>query len=357
MDERSLAVDLTLRDIVESSRRSLGILHKQDIQLAAHYLDRDRRSTSSAGLTAAFNPKKPKVDTDALPGLGDDCAVIPQGEGYLLLAAEGMLPSLVAAEPWFAGWCAVMVNVSDIYAMGGTPIAVVDALWSPSPEDSKDLWEGMQAAAAAYGVPIVGGHTNCHSPYAALSVAILGQASHLLSSFKARSGDVLLMAVDLRGQQYAHYPFWNAATEADPQRLRDDLALLPDLAARGWCDAAKDISMGGVLGTTLMLIETSGCGAHVELDAIPKPDGLALSAWLEHFPSYGFVLSVRPEFVESVQAAFQQRDLCCEPIGTVNASHALTLAYGDDRATLWDLADRPLMGWSPRSRPAKEASR
>ncbi|MFH7168792.1 AIR synthase related protein, partial [Klebsiella pneumoniae] len=57
---------------------------------------------------------------------GDDCAAIPDGDGHLLLAIEGFLDGFVAADPYFAGFCGVMVNVSDIAAMGGTPVAVVD---------------------------------------------------------------------------------------------------------------------------------------------------------------------------------------------------------------------------------------
>ena len=53
--------------------------------------------------------------------LGDDCAAIRDGDGWLLLAAEGMLPSFVADDPWFAGYSAVMVNLSDVSAMGGRP--------------------------------------------------------------------------------------------------------------------------------------------------------------------------------------------------------------------------------------------
>ncbi|NEO87798.1 MAG: hypothetical protein F6J87_26605, partial [Spirulina sp. SIO3F2] len=149
---------MQLNQLAAQLRQTLGITQKQDIQLAAQYLP----STA-----------------EQLIRLGDDCAAIPQGDRYLLLAAEGMLPQLVTAEPWFAGWCAVMVNVSDIYAMGGEPIAVVDTLWSLSTAVGQALWEGMQAAAQAYDVPIVGGHTNCHSDYTALSVAILGQAKQI----------------------------------------------------------------------------------------------------------------------------------------------------------------------------------
>src|SRR5580704_12202726 len=62
--------------------------------------------------------------------VGDDCAAIPEGDGFLLFAAEGMLESFVADDPWFAGYCAVMVNLSDIAAMGGRSLAVVDILWT-----------------------------------------------------------------------------------------------------------------------------------------------------------------------------------------------------------------------------------
>ncbi|WP_423251192.1 AIR synthase related protein [Klebsiella pneumoniae] len=60
---------------------------------------------------------------------GDDCALIPDGSGYKLLAIEGFINRFVAEDPWFAGWCGVMVNLSDIAAMGGRPLAVVNALW------------------------------------------------------------------------------------------------------------------------------------------------------------------------------------------------------------------------------------
>ena len=92
--------------------------------------------------------------------VGDDCAAIrdPSG-GYLLLAAEGLLQRFVADDPWFAGYSAVMVNISDVCAMGGRPIAVVDVMWTPDHEMTRPVWDGMKAAARDYGVPIVGGHT------------------------------------------------------------------------------------------------------------------------------------------------------------------------------------------------------
>ena len=325
---------MAVTELAEKLRKSLGILHKQDIQSVSHLLNR---------ISAPFFRS---------PGpllLGDDCAAIPDRDGYLLLAAEGMMPFLVESEPWFAGWCAVMVNVSDIYAMGGRPIAIVDTLWSQSVELSEPLLAGMQAAAQAYNVPIVGGHTNCHSPYNALSVAILGRATQLITSFNAQPGDCLLVVIDPQGKLHPTHPFWNAATDASPDRLCNNLAMLPKLVELGWCDAGKDISMGGIIGTVLMLLETSGCGAWLDLNAIWCPTGCSLEQWLACFPSYGFLLSVRPEHAERIKAMFRQKDLQCDTIGQVQASHELILRSESESVVFWDLVKQPLTGFKSTS--------
>ena len=122
-----------LTSLVTQLSQSLSILQKQDIQTAAQALN---------------------IGNGAQILLGDDCAAIPDGDGYLLLAAEGMLPLLVDTDPWFAGWSAIMVNVSDIYAMGGNPIAVVDTLWS-NIRDNEAIWAGMKAASKAYNIPLL----------------------------------------------------------------------------------------------------------------------------------------------------------------------------------------------------------
>lgn len=320
-----------LSELADRLRLSLGILHKQDIQTASAML-----GSWVAGGSAASSSIL----------LGDDCAAIADGDGYLLLAAEGLLPLLVDSEPWFAGWCSVLVNVSDIYAMGGRPIAVVDALWSESAIAAQPLWEGMKAAARTFNVPIVGGHTNCHSPYNALSVAILGRAQQLITSFNAQPGDVILMVGNFQGRAHAKYPFWDAATHADPAKLRADLDLLPQLAEAGLCDTGKDISMGGILGTLLMLMETSGCGACIDLDRVPYPDTVSLERWLICFPSYGFLLSVRPDQVPDVRSRFQERNLVCEAIGEIQPTHQLMLTWQHESVVFWDVLKRPLTGFT-----------
>ncbi|MEL6468851.1 MAG: sll0787 family AIR synthase-like protein [Cyanobacteria bacterium J06623_4] len=319
----------TLPTLVTTLQSSLSILHKQDIQTAASTLGQYVQ-------TAEGNPIQ----------LGDDCAAIPTEDGYLLFAAEGIVPQLVEHDPWFAGWCAVMVNLSDIAAMGGRPTAIVDALWSPSPSSSQPIWQGMQAAAKAYGVPIVGGHTNCHSPHFGLAAAVLGSAQHLITSFHAQPGDALVLVLNMNGEYHRDYPFWNAATQANPTDLQAQLRCLPKLAATHLVNAGKDISMGGIAGTLLMLTEASGCGAILQLDSLPRPTGVPWEKWLTSFPSFGFLLSLPPQNVPKVQQLFTPHNLTCQPIGTLTPGHKVFLNYNNQQQLLWDLT-QPLTGFSP----------
>lgn len=326
---------MTLAEIVSSLRESRGFAHKRDIG-------------DIVGALAGALPGGERAMAQAVSN-GDDCAAIADGDGFLLFAIEGLTEDFVASMPWFAGYSGVMVNLSDIAAMGGRAIAVVDALWSKGMDPAAEVIAGMASASVAYGVPIVGGHSNNRSARGQLAVAVLGRAKRLLSSFNARPGDTLVMAVDLRGRFEEPYPWWNASSHAPAQRLRDDLALLPWLAETGLCDAAKDISMAGTIGTAMMMLECSQAGAHIELDAIPRPDGVPLLRWLTAFPSFGYLLSVRPACVAPVCAAFAARDLACAPIGRVERGSRITLGMDGDRADLWDFAENAFIAAAPRA--------
>jgi AIR synthase-related protein len=271
--------------------------------------------------------------------VGDDCAAIRDGEGWLLFAAEGMLPSFIADDPWFAGYSAVMVNLSDVAAMGGRPLAVVDVLWSPGIDRSGLIWGGMSAASSAYGVPIVGGHTTFAKGDATfLAAAVLGRAKRLITSFDAVPGDDLLVAVDLRGAWRNKQPFWNASVNAPPERLRADLELLPAIAEMGWCRAGKDISNGGIVGTLAMLLHCSFAGAELRLDQLPRPPAVDLARWLISFPSFGYLLSVSPEHSDRVIDRFERQEIACAVVGRLKADRSLLLGYGvaRERFPLWE---------------------
>lgn len=279
--------------------------------------------------------------------VGDDCAAIPDGDGHLLFAIEGFINAFVAADPWFAGWCGVMVNISDIAAMGGRALAVVDAVWADGEASAAAILDGMRAASDAYGVPIVGGHTNLHSSQTQLAVAVAGRAgSRLLTSFDARPGDALIAAIDHRGAYRQPFDNWQAALGAPRERLRADLALLPEIAERGLARAVKDISQGGITGTAAMLAESSGVAIDIDLDAIEPPPGVALERWLKTFPSFGFLLSVPRSSLDAALALFRGRDIHADVIGKVRSGSEVALVSGARRATLRDFSREPLMGLS-----------
>lgn len=295
-------------------RQSPGLAGKQDISLVADKL----------GL---------KAQTIAV---GDDCAAIPDGDGYLLLAIEGFMNEFLAGDPWFAGWCSLMVNISDIAAMGGRPVAVVDALWANGENGANPVLDGMRAASEAYKVPIVGGHTNIKTGQGQLAVAILGKAQRLLTSFDAKLGDCLVAAIDHRGSYREPFSNWQAALEAPADRLREDLEVLPRIAENGWASAAKDISQGGLIGTAAMLAESSRVGLEIDISDIPVPTGVPLERWLLSFPSFGFLLSVPPEYLADVTNTFVARGIVAADIGRVTKGSKVAIHDHRERAVVFD---------------------
>lgn len=327
---------MSLADLALALRTSRGFAHKRDIG--------DVLGTLAASLPGGTD------DLAQAVAVGDDCAAIPLGDGsYLLFAIEGFVDDFVAQMPWFAGYSGVMVNVSDVYAMGGRPLAVVDALWSAGADDA--VLQGLAAASQRYAVPIVGGHSNRRSDRAGLAVAIIGRAKRLMTSFDARPGDALVMAIDLRGAFEEPQPFWNASTQAPAERLRADLEVLARLAEDGLCRAAKDISMAGAIGTALMLLEGSKVGAVIDVDAVPRPGGVPLERWLQAFPSYGFVLAVDPADLNAVRDRFAAREIASAVVGEVTAARQLWLRRGDERVRLWNLDDESFIAERPAEAP------
>jgi uncharacterized protein len=309
-------------------RAELGM--KRDIQLPARVL-------GAAARSAWFPSTEPILN-------GDDTAALPDGDGYTLFAAEGIRPELVATDPWFAGFCSVMVNLSDVASMGGRPWAVVDVLFMGSGENER-LLEGMRAASELFGVPIVGGHTARVGGPTLLSVAVLGRAKRLISSHGARPGQALVMAVDLRGSFRGNGGAFNAATTASAPQLRAALAVLPELAEANLVAAGKDISMAGTCGSLAMLLETSSVGASLDLDRVPAPSEVDPLRWLTAFPSYGFVLAVEPRAAAQVCARFDAIGVASSVVGTVDDSRRLSLRYATEEALYLDLAERPLTGF------------
>jgi AIR synthase-related protein len=295
------------------------------------------RAYAQSGSSSFVDPASlllAETDTKFEVRNGDDCAAIPNGDGtYTLFAAEGIIQNFVRNSPWFAGYSSIMVNISDICSMGGLPVAVTNVLWAKDKDAGEEIWNGMVRASADYGVPIVGGHT-CYGNELNLAVSIIGKAKKLLTSFDAKTGDKLLMAIDLDGAYFEHYPFWNASTTSSPEKLQRNMRFLHEIAESGLSCTAKDISMGGIVGTLGMLLRTSEKGAIVNLDQIPVPENIDLLKWLISFPSYGYLLTAEESNVNEIIKKFNSGGITCAVIGEINDSGKIALEKNKETAFL-----------------------
>ena len=251
----------------------------------------------------------PVLSEKIIADFGEDAAVIDDGDDVLLFAADGIWSKLMEADPEWSGYCSVLVNVHDIAAMGGWPIAMVDVLSVSSPRIAEAVLRGMKKGIEKFNVPIIGGHLHPDTPYSALDVAILGKArkdSVILSS-TARPGDAIVAAADLDGAPHPKFAInFDSTSFKEGETLARQLGSMRELGERHLVTAGKDISNPGLLGTLGMLLETSGVGAVVDLDFIPVPAGLQLSDWLKMYPGMGFVVTAKQENVHDVIDVFRR---------------------------------------------------
>lgn len=283
------------------------------------------------------------ADLYGLPG--DDTAALKRGFSYSLHACEGMIPSFVEHYPYFAGWSAVMANVSDIAAMGGRATSVVNSFWHNSAENAQKLMQGMQDACSTYGVPLVGGHTHIDEKFQpALSVAIQGEATKLLSVMHVEPKQKILFAVNLKGKFHPGTSYWKCFESVQPSILRAQLEVLPRLAEQHLVHACRDISNAGILGSLLMLLEATGMGAHIDLKCLCKPAESDWLHWLQMFPSYGFLLTADEKNCAEVIAQFKKHDICCVEIGETNASAKVTIQYEAYKQKFWDFEIQDFTG-------------
>jgi selenophosphate synthetase-related protein len=272
---------------------------------------------------------------------GDDGAAIAHGDEYLIVCGEAIHPEFVRSNPHAAGAAAVITNVSDVRAMGGRPIGLLDMLVSPDRAHAEAILDGLAWAAGLLGVDVVGGHlTLGHEP--SLAASCTGVARRPLLAANAEPGDELLAAFCIEGRYTENTPFFSSLRDRPPEALRDDGEALVEVAESGAVHAARDVSMPGVAGSLLQLLETAGCGATLELDRIPRPADVGLERWVITFPSFGFLLVAPPGAADEAAAPFLARGLACAACGRLDDSGVLRLAAAGDSTALWDLNVEPL---------------
>lgn len=322
---------MNLSALIAKIRNYPGLTRKQPIQEVFQKLILDQ----------SFGPQ--------LPNYGDDAAVIPWRDDYLLLASDGIMTQLLINEPYAAGKAAVMVSVNDIYSMGGRPIAMVNVLAYGDGMKRREVIEGIKKGCQKLQVPMVGGHLHPDAPdqAPALSVAILGNARKVLRSHLAREGDDLVLAVDLEGQRGCQSVVsWDANSGKSSEEILHRLEALPLIAEGEMAYAAKDISNAGILGTTAIMMENSGQGAVIDLSAIPRPAGIDLTDWLLAFQSFSFILSVPEGNSAKVRALFKERQVEAAVIGKVTSSPLIILKDGEQKKVLFDFSVDQITGIS-----------
>jgi putative methanogenesis marker protein 2 len=283
------------------------------------------------------------VSPDVIAAFGEDAAVIRHGDEALLLAADGIWSRLMEADPYWAGYCSVLVNIHDIAAMGGRPIAMVDIFSISKPEIQAGVVKGMHDASLQFGVPIVGGHLHPDAPYSVIDVSILGTAplGSVIYSHTAREGDHVVAALDLEGRVHPSCALnWDSVTMKPAGTVRAQIAILAEIGKRGLVTAGKDISNPGVIGTLGMLLEVSGKGATIDLEAIPRPDlsvhNISFEQWIRMYPGMGFIMTAREHDVPELTRLFAHVGMTAKDIGTVNGSRELRIRYADEESNVFD---------------------
>lgn len=139
-------------------------------------------------------------------GVGDDCAVLHYPDKEVLVTTdmlmEGIHFDLTYIDMRHLGYKAAMVNISDIFAMNGTPRQLVVSIALSkrfTVEDLDDFYDGLRAACDKWNVDIVGGDTTSSFTGLAISITCIGEANaeDIVYRNGARDTDLICVSGDL----------------------------------------------------------------------------------------------------------------------------------------------------------------
>ncbi|MEM1658408.1 MAG: methanogenesis marker 2 protein [Candidatus Jordarchaeales archaeon] len=322
---------MDIESIALSVRSFEGVARKRDI----------RKVTSLLKETLEFS-------SFVVRGFGEDAAVLDVGWGeYLLLAVDSMWHVLVDSDPFFAGYCSVLVNVNDVVSKGGRPVALLDSLNVRDWGKASLLLKGLSYGCRKFSVPVVGGHLQPDAPSDELSVAVAGlvDKSKVVFSDTASPGDRIVFAVDVDGRFHERFPYaWDTTLWRTPGEVRARLSSMWAIAEAGLATAAKDVSNPGIIGTLAMMLEASGVGGVVDVRAIPAPRGVEIERWVRAYPGFGVVLTSRQENAGKCVKIFEDRGVAASVVGEVTAGKKLLLTDGRREVEVFDFRVDSLSG-------------
>ena len=292
-------------------------------------------------LSEAYN-----VSGDVVIDIGDDASAIDIGNNQVILvAADGIWGQIMNVNPYWAGYCAVLVNVNDIAAMGGKPLAMVNIMSISNDGIYEDLLRGIKDGCLKFGVPMVGGHLHPDGDCDSLGVAIVGiaQKDKMITSFGAEVGDKIIVSIDLDGKPHEMFSLnWDTTYDKDPQLVQDQITAVQHLAEHDYIKSGKDISNPGILGTLEMLLETSDKGAVVNLEDIPRNESVEWVDWLRSYPGSGFVFTASEENCDYINEYLSKYSIESAVVGEVTDTNSLFLRYHDEEAEVFNQEENPV---------------
>ena len=136
------------------------------------------------GLIEKLTKELTATNKETVKGVGDDAAILQFGENDEVLVTtdlfmEGVHFDLTYFPLKHLGYKTVIANISDIYAMNGTPKQITVSLALSRKfciEDIEELYAGMKLACGEYGVDIIGGDTTSSLTGLAISITAIGTA-------------------------------------------------------------------------------------------------------------------------------------------------------------------------------------
>ena len=286
-----------------------------------------------------------------LSSIGEDSAAIDLGgENLILLSTDAVIPELAESHPYVAGYASILVNTNDIYAAGGRPIVAMVNIAFSEMSDGVKFMEGICDAGQKFRVEVVRGHTTPHAPINGVSASLCGTVHRdaYISAGGAHPGDQIILAVDLEGRKSPNYEYgWDTTALKSSEEVLHRYEAMRVLADEGLLTASKDLSNGGIIGTTLLMLEYAQKGATLDLPAIPVPGGFDLSDWLKMYISTGFVVTTIPENVGKVKLTFEKHKLTAAQIGAIDTSQKLTIQQGKEKITIFDFTQESIVAPPP----------
>ena len=211
-------------------------------------------------------------------GIGDDCALIRPTIGREVLVTTDMLMDgrhfrLGEATPAEVGFKALGVNLSDIAAMAGIPLAAFVSVALPRPDPvatARGVFEGMQPLAARFGVALAGGDTNAWDGPLVINVTLLGETNPngAVRRSGARVGDVIAVTGPLGGSLASGRHLRPAPRVREAQRIAERVTI----------SAMIDLSDGLASDLGHILAESGNLGADLDPALVPiHPDAATMA--------------------------------------------------------------------------------